>query len=286
MPCACSTQKDKPTDYSQLPDRPCDLCGEKHFSAALALAEERGYTPVNRQRIIGELVAAQWHIYEKHPVTAEKIRSIRHTIQARKKVYESDWESVCRDFEEILKFKVEEHLCDGEIFHDFTGRVFVISNCPYTRADRLTGLTEGDLLVFINKAKSASFYSGRKVVFHRSPEEAYGTDTDKSSQHFYAFSAGKNVPAIPGDFIKNLKSSYDFDYPIEEGKTKSMTTGYMVTQFLAHVLPQAEITLVNFGFDVPKSSYRCPWHNWIFENKELKTFHHIFTQKGETTCKK
>ena len=64
MPCSCHQSKiDKPTDYTQQPDRACDICGEKHFSAALTLAEEKGYFAINRQRIIGELVAASWHIF-------------------------------------------------------------------------------------------------------------------------------------------------------------------------------------------------------------------------------
>ena len=34
---------------------------------------------------------------------------------------------------------------------------------------------------------------------------------------------------------------------------------------------------MNFGFEVRKSSYRCPWHNWRFEDKELAKFRHVYT---------
>ena len=279
MPCACHQSKiDKPTDYTQQPDRACDICGEKHFSNALILAEEKGYFAINRQRIIGELVAAAWHIFEKHRPTAEKIRDLRHKIQERKRVYLTDWESIAIDFEKILEFKIEDHLCDGEVFPDFTGRVFIFSNCEYPAKNKLQDVTDGDLLIFINKARNSHLYAGRKVVFHRSPEEAYGTDADTSVRHYYVFNAKKEVEFIPATFIQKLKKNYNWDYPIEEGKTRSATTGYMVTSYLREILPAAKITLINFGFEVQKSSYRCPWHNWKFEAEQLKKYPHICLQ--------
>ena len=86
------------------------------------------------------------------------------------------------------------------------------------------------------------------------------------------------VDHIPGDFIKKLKKDYDWNYPIEEKAVRSATTGYMVTMYLRYLLPNARITLVNFGYDVKKSSYRCPWHNWEFEAEKLKNMEHICTQ--------
>ena len=277
MPCACHKSKtDMPTDYTQQPDRAWDICGEKHFSAALMLAEEKGYFAINRQRIIGELVAASWHIFEKHRPTAEKLRDLRHKIQERKKVYLTEWESIAIDFEKILEFKIEDHLCDGEIFPDFTGRVFVFSNCEYPGNKKLQDITNDDLLIFINKARNSHLYTGRKVIFHRSPEEFYGTDADISSRHYYAFDKGKDVEFIPREFITQLKKSYDWNYPVEIGKTQSATTGYMVVKYLQSILPNAQLFLVNFGFAVNNSSYRCPWHNWKYEDAALKAISHIY----------
>ena len=278
MACPCHTKKtDSPTDYTQLPDAPCEICAEKHFSTAFSLAEEKGYTAVNRQRIIGDLVCAGWHLFDRHPATAERIRDIRHKIQLRQKVYPAEWEIICRDFENILKYRIEEHLTDGEILSFFKGRVYIISNCEYAEKDKIqTG--KDDLLIFINKAKSASFYSGHKACFHRDPGESYGTDSDISMRHYYVFDKKLKIDHIPGDFIKKLKKDYDWNYPIEEKAVRSATTGYMVTMYLRYLLPNARITLVNFGYDVKKSSYRCPWHNWEFEAEKLKNMEHICTQ--------
>lgn len=66
-----------------LPAEPCVFCSEKHLSTAYALAQECGYGPVNRQHIIGELVACQWHIWKTNLKLAEAIRDIRHLVQMR-----------------------------------------------------------------------------------------------------------------------------------------------------------------------------------------------------------
>ena len=39
--------------------------------------------------------------------------------------------------------------------------------------------------------------------------------------------------------------------------------------------------LVNFGFEVQKSTYRCPWHNWKFEAEQLKTYNHIYLEESK-----
>ena len=71
------------TDYTTLPDEPCDICAEKHFSLAKRLMQEHGYLAPNRQDIIGELTAASWHTAKYHRPIAEKMRDLRHKIQLR-----------------------------------------------------------------------------------------------------------------------------------------------------------------------------------------------------------
>ena len=73
-----------------LPTDECVLCAEKHLSTAYALAQECGYEGVNRQRIIGEIVLSQWHVWHSNMKLAEKIRTIRHLIQQRREA-EVDW---------------------------------------------------------------------------------------------------------------------------------------------------------------------------------------------------
>ena len=154
-------------------------------------------------------------------------------------------------------------------------KVYIISNVVYP-SDRRINVNPGDLLVFLNKASSIDYYSDHenKVVYHRSPNESYGPER-LCVKNRYVFGAGEL--GIPDGFIKELKKTYDWDYPIENGKTRCMTTGYMVAKYMAHKYPIREIVLVNFGYAVANSTYRCPYHNWAFEAKDLAGFRHVFT---------
>lgn len=267
------------TDYSTLPDEPCDICAEKHFSLAKRLMQEHGYIAPNRQDIIGELTAATWHTFKVHRPIAEKMRDLRHKIQLRQEPELAEWNALCMDFEELLKPHPAQYLCSGRSFPEYTQTVWVISNCDYPRGKLVPAAPE-DLLVFINKAKSLSWYRNHahRVVFHRSPERQYGDTSDQSAEHFYNFrGSAPTVPHIPHSTIAEIKSTYDWNYQVEEGAIRSATTGYVVVKHLEKVLPNAKIMLVNFGFEVAKSSYRCPWHNWEFEARELSKFPHFYT---------
>ena len=90
------------------PDEQCLLCGEKHFSYAMQLANEIGYIEVNTQRIIGELVASQWHIHEKYPEISESIREIRHLIQERT-TSQIDWAFVAKSIHSAVLKDIEEN---------------------------------------------------------------------------------------------------------------------------------------------------------------------------------
>lgn len=79
----------------------CLFCAEKHLSTAAALARELGYIPINRGYVIGEIVAACWHLNgTKIPnaiALADKLRDFRHQIQGR-----TDDKS-CINFDQYLK---------------------------------------------------------------------------------------------------------------------------------------------------------------------------------------
>lgn len=274
--------KNERTYYSTLPDEQCDICAEKHFSTAKRLSEEFGYVAINRQDIIGELSAATWHVYRQNIYIAEKIRDLRHKIQARQIPESKEWQDICFDFEELLGYRIEQHLCSGEIFSGFNGKIWIISNCDYNE-DKTIPVSKNDILIFINKAKSLHFYKKylHKAVFHRYQEESYGNEEDKSAEHYYCFKTKKGV-FIPNDIIDEINKNYDWNYEIEENKKKSATTGYLVVKYLEKTFPNANLILVNFGFDVKESSYRCPWHNWEFEDKELEKFEHFYTNKKPT----
>ena len=77
--------------------------------------------------------------------------------------------------------------------------------------------------------------------------------------------------------MDKIKKGYNWDFDIEKGKVKCCTTGYMCVKWLEETHPTEEIILVNFGYEVKNSTYRCPWHNWKFENEDLAKYKHIYT---------
>ena len=156
--------------------------------------------------------------------------------------------------------------------------IYVISNVDYPEGKRIRPQPD-DLLVFLNKARTARYYSDhpsrKKMCIRRSPEPSYGSDIPGIETRF-VFS-GPPDKTVPGEIIARLKKFYDWNYEIEPGKTKCATTGYMAVKYLESLYPGEEIVLVNFGFDVKNSTYRCPWHNWQYEARELAKFKHIYT---------
>lgn len=102
MACNCKNKVDSP--HIIKPNEPCATCAEKHFSTAYALTRECGYEGVNRQHIIGEIVLAQWHIYQKDYHLAELLRAVRHKIQNReeKRITNQSWAEIANRFDAIL----------------------------------------------------------------------------------------------------------------------------------------------------------------------------------------
>lgn len=154
--------------------------------------------------------------------------------------------------------------------------IYIISNVEYPEEKKISP-APGDLLVFLNKAGSFPYYNDhkKKMVIHRMQEESYGTFLP-GVRNMVVF-GGKESDRIPPSFLEKLKKEYDWDYPIEEGKARCATTGYMAVKYIESLFPEEKIVLVNFGYDVKKSTYRCPWHNWKFEAKALAKFEHIYT---------
>ena len=154
--------------------------------------------------------------------------------------------------------------------------IYVISNVEYPEGRKLTPDAD-DLLVFLNKARSEAYYRGhpRRMCIRRSPKPEYGADIPDADNRFIF--SGPSEKTAPAAVIDELKRSYDWDYEIERGKAKCPTTGYMAVKWLEKLYPEEQITLVNFGHEVKRSSYRCPWHNWRFEDKALSAYKHIFT---------
>ena len=74
------------------PEEPCVFCAEKHLSLAHEISErEPGYSGIGRQRAIGQLSAAEWHLYKENREICGKVRELRHAIQRREPVADSRW---------------------------------------------------------------------------------------------------------------------------------------------------------------------------------------------------
>jgi hypothetical protein len=174
---------------------------------------------------------------------------------------------------------------DYQFYRDFLSdeypeKIYVFSNVAHT-AETAIPVNSGDLLIFLNKAKNIGLYKDHlhKQLYHRAAKPEYGKDIDYVD-NFYVF-AKDDTRAIPKSFIDELKRNYDWNYTIEKGKAKSMTTGYTVVKYMQAKYPKSEIILVDFGYKVPKSTYRCPWHNWKYEDEQLSTLKHIYTTTVE-----
>lgn len=102
MSCLCHRKTGNPTGLV-YPDEPCIACCEKHFSQAWDWATEGGYVAVNRQKIIGALASAQAHCWQNHPELAQKLRNLRHRIQAREEIRVPEWESIAEDIEDLIE---------------------------------------------------------------------------------------------------------------------------------------------------------------------------------------
>lgn len=103
MGCGCGKHGPVSSDVPAVtrPDSPCVFCAEKHFATAFALAGENAYEAVNRLRLIGELVLAQWHLWERQPKTARAIRDIRHAVEHHLPVGSDAWEAVALDLDAL-----------------------------------------------------------------------------------------------------------------------------------------------------------------------------------------
>ena len=128
-------------------------------------------------------------------------------------------------------------------------KVYIFSNVAYEKEKRLC-VDRDDLLVFLNKAASISYYEGHpnRAVYHRFPEESYGTFRADVPNFYVWGNHGRNQ--IDPAFIRDLRSKYDWNYPIEAGKRKDPTTGYIVTKYMEKLHPDKEIVLVNFGYSI------------------------------------
>lgn len=290
MPCKC-----KQIDQTAAPDDPCIICIQKHYLTADGAMHEYGHlTNANRNTAIKELQLALLHSAEKYPDIAARIHDLRRQVQYRQDIPAEDWKTVTGMIDDVLEKEIfSVPAIETKQIQTVTAappeKVYIFSNVKYPEKNKIQP-AENDLLIFLNKSETIDFYPDhkRKIVFHRDPKEDKYGKFRRGCRNSYVFN---HPDSIPRAFIDNLKKSYDWNYKIEEEKdkdgnvkkvVKSMTTGYMVTKWMQQLYPQAEIILVNFGYDVQNSTYRCPWHNWKFEAEDLKSFKHIFLEEQKS----
>jgi hypothetical protein len=269
--CGCGNKKRSVTvtdpTRTKTPTDDCWICAEKHLGSAYdTYAKEHGYRELNRIHYIGALNDAENHLAGIVPKYAEEIRRFRHDIQIGREKSDFDWQNLIKKF-----YDLKDETQFTELSAKKFDKIYLFSN---VESSVVVPVTEKDLLVFINKAIPADRYNDHphKICFHRSDKPEYGKRRFDMPNRFVF---GKN--GIPNTEIEQIKADYDWNYEIEPGKVKSCSTGYMVAQHLDKHYPDSKLILVNFGFEVKNSTYRCPWHNWQFEAERLKNFTHIYT---------
>ena len=254
MTCKCSNE------FETGPQDPCLICAQKHFTAAMRAMSEYGYKdlPKNRNFAIGEIGLAINHVQSEHPQLAGKMRIVRRRIQYRQDdQIGSKWDEICVDLDAAIVKELatlpsipssvlsvplaSRSIGEGgsaKSVSSVPGKIYIFSNVLYPEKNKISP-ESNDLLVFLNKAASAGFYSGhsRKIVYHRSPKPLYGARIE-GIPNYYVFNGGP-VSGIPRAFIDELKKSYDWNYEVEKGKVKCMTTGYMVVKWMQHKYPDS-----------------------------------------------
>lgn len=272
MTCKCHK------DYNKKPQESCLYCAEKHIATAMQAYNEQGYLNTNRQFIIGELELARKHL-DNYEQIAERIRQFRHDIQNRQvQVNKEQWQVLCNMLNEQIEN--EEKMNKARVIataKQEQGKIYIFSNVEALESNKIKTYAT-DILVFLNKAVTYPHYRhnlGIKMLYRRSDQASYGNKIH-GVDNWVVFGDNHNIDK---SFIEDLKKTYDWNYQIEQGKVKCMTTGYMVTEWMHHRYPNHEIYLVNFGYEVSQSTYRCPWHNWKFEAQALSKYKHIFTAK-------
>ena len=284
MPCNC-----KKIDQIAAPDDPCIICIQKHYLTADGAMHEYGHlNNANRNCAIKELQLALLHSAENYPEIASRIHALRRQVQYRQDIPAEDWKTVTAMIDQVIEkelFSVPALPAKKLTVSPSSpsrpsrpSKIYVFSNVKYPEKNKIHP-AENDILVFLNKAETINFYPDhkKKIVYHRAPQPEYG-ELRKDAMNKYVFG---HPESIPRKFIDYLKEKYDWNYPIEEGRVKCMTTGYMVVKWLEQLYKDSEIILVNFGYEVQKSTYRCPWHNWKFEAEQLKTYNHIYLEESK-----
>lgn len=163
----------------------------------------------------------------------------------------------------------------GEPVTDYlsdSGTVYLFSNVEGTRLD----VRPEDILVFLNTATPLDLYEGHphRIIYHRTPRLDSGEER-LCVRNRYVFDAG--LLGVPPEFIRLQYARYAWDYEVPEGCVRAPTTGYLVAQYLRERYPTRETVLVNFGLTVKRSTGRWPGHNWVFEDRALQGFRHVFT---------
>ena len=97
--------------------------------------------------------------------------------------------------------------------------IYVFTNVEYPESRKIHPERE-DLLVFLNKAATISYYRGhkKKMVIRRAEDPSYG-EAVPGVRNMVVFGDEKS-DRIPQGFIRKLKDTYDWNYPIEEGKCR------------------------------------------------------------------
>lgn len=157
--------------------------------------------------------------------------------------------------------------------------IYIFSNVRYPEENKIKS-DAGDILVFLNTAATAEYYrtaaAARKILFRRRGLDTFGRDLDFCEN--YIIERGD----ISKDFIRDLEKNYDWNYDSLDSQWRGMTTGYIVANYIRKVFTNWNIILVNFGYDVQKSTQRRKDHNWKFEAEQLSIFKHIFTADTNT----
>ena len=157
--------------------------------------------------------------------------------------------------------------------------IYLFSNVPYNKKNKLYIQKGIGLAIFINKAFNIHCYEQCDRILIRRHD---------------AICFGEKIPNIP-NIIMFDKSTSDsglrslnqcFDKSVFEKINKEnlgkacpkggFTTGYYIAKYILDKCPNVVLKLVNFGQCLKDKYKLITCHNWSYEDQDLKDVPHIF----------
>lgn len=163
-------------------------------------------------------------------------------------------------------------------FNDYKD-IYLFSNVPYSKSNKLYIPKGTALAIFINKANNIDCYKQcNRIIIRRHDTQCFGRKIngipdiimfDKSTNN-------SGIESLSQCFDKKIFETINKDNFNKAKASGGLTTGYYIAKYILAKCPKVVLHLVNFG-QCLKNRYNLPqFHNWSYQDQDLKNVLHIF----------